>query len=321
MAFELYTDICPQRCKKWRQEPDMIEGVNMKSCESPQASSVLRADDFISDGRPITDVHWWGSYINWYHDYYYSETNPPPKPWPSPAAFRLSWHEEDPANPCLPGELLEEVVVPIQYCHETFYGSLTQYWITQSEVTNYEHEFQYYVDLLDLGFSEGPWMETNEVHYWLDIQALYTNYVYYPWGWKITTTNDEQECDSVVFEGEMDYWTNTFLITESQTHPREGQPFDLAFELTTTNIPDTNSLWAVDVKFTNIHINITSDFARMWTTGYCGCGKQILQESTNLLDGPGGWLDVQSNLVPRPENVWETSPAATQRFYRILQRQ
>ena len=130
LAFELLTEICPQRCKKWEQAPDMITGQDMQSWATNGSIGILRADDFISDGRPITDIHWWGSYLGWEDSDYGSDTNPipPPSTLPNqPLGFDLSWHMHDEAN-CLPGTLITNIFVELTNCHEMYYGSVEQFW-------------------------------------------------------------------------------------------------------------------------------------------------------------------------------------------------
>lgn len=315
MAFELLSDICPARCKKWAQPPDMTNGENMASWRYETNSGTLRADDFISDGRPITDIHWWGSYLTWYYVDPGSETNPipPPRGDNAPLGFTLSWHQHDEGS-CMPTDLISSVFVNITNCHEAYYGSVTQYW-EPGPFTVYEHEYQYYVDLLETGI-ETPWLETNGVHYWLDIQAVFsTNFFvgeHRGWGWKITPSNHNQECRSAVRdEGGM--WRNEMI---EAPNPRAGEQFDLAFELTTTNIPPTNGVLVV---FTNMAATAAVNSAYLWTTGHCGCGRQVLQESSSLRVGEPGWSDVATNALPRQENFWSAAPLSTQRFYRVIQ--
>jgi len=47
---------------KWSQPPDLVYGVNIQSTEVEP----IVADDWqCRDPRPVTDVHFWGSYIGW----------------------------------------------------------------------------------------------------------------------------------------------------------------------------------------------------------------------------------------------------------------
>ena len=104
VAFELFSDVCPRRCNKWEQPPNMFDGVNMRSSMvETNPPGIVRADDFVSDGRAITDIHWWGSYLWWKYLDPGGETNPVPPPSDGtnePLGFYLSWHAE---SNCLPG--------------------------------------------------------------------------------------------------------------------------------------------------------------------------------------------------------------------------
>ena len=313
MSFALLTDVCPGRCKKWAQPPDMVLGDDRPSwIVEGQPEGSLRADDFVSDGRPITDIHWWGSYIGWQ-----SQTNGnPEKPVSHPTGinqvkgFKLSWHAGDPA--CKPGTELVSVTVSVTNCHETYFGTVNQYWKLPQQ---YEHEYQYYVDLLDPDIDLSSWLETNNVHYWLDIQAIFDPAFIQPepphqgWGWKITT--DTNLCLSVVKQGSSD-WTNDVV-----QYPWTNREADLAFELTTTEIP-TNP--PAVIRFTRMRRDaLTANNLYMWSTGYCGCGKLVLQQSTNLPAGDPAWSDAWTNPLPRPENLWKSAANPRFEFYRLRQ--
>jgi hypothetical protein len=97
-------------------------------------------------------------------------------------------------------------------------------------------------------------------------------------------------------------------------HPRANTNFDLSFELTTTNIPGTNQF---SVSFVRMERLTSPDAARLWTTGYCGCGQQVLQTSRDLIQGAAGWTDVQTKPVPRPVNVWKLVPPGPTNYYRV----
>ena len=346
MAFRLLTDICPRRCKKWAQPPDMIKGVDMESWRhtDPIAPSyVLRADDFISDGRPITDIHWWGSYSNWYVWVPGSEVDPvlaPTSfPW-RPLGFQISWHTNDSSGPggCAPASpALYTNFVPMRYCHEVFYGTVTQHWMQPVPPAEhyYEHEYQYYIDLLDPEVSGEAWLEEADGHYWLDIQAVFTNaFVPYTddpvsnkhagWGWK-TTTNITQ-CVSMfsLAEGIAGSWQQAF-----RTKP-ENLPVDLSFELTTTNVPSPGStnnwlaegpfqftdMWLRQVQVMSNGTPVPTDEWWLYSQGECGCGKQVLQLRSNLVKGID-WVDIATNYVPRPLNIWTVPYDEPVEFYRI----
>jgi len=52
---------------KWVQPPDYQTGLDLQSQwdSTDYEPDLIKADDWICpDGRPITDIHWWGSYFN-----------------------------------------------------------------------------------------------------------------------------------------------------------------------------------------------------------------------------------------------------------------
>ena len=102
------------------------------------------------------------------------------------------------------------------------------------------------------------------------------------------------------------------------THPQRGGPFDLAFELTTYDLPATGTVWQVPVRFMDIDMDRPLAGQVMLTaTGYCGCGTHVLQASTNLVAPDGGWQTVVTNVAPRPVNTWAVPAIETQRMFRI----
>lgn len=323
MAFELYSDVCPRRCVKWRQPVNMVDGTDMESWRWVSSPHVLRADDFISDGRPITDIHWWGSYLNWRFDRPGSEGDPvrPPALIPlRPLGFNLSWHAHD-EQTGLPGAPLTNIFVDIDQCHEVYYGMVDQTdWY--EGVPHFEHEYQYYVDLLNV--TEEPWHEEEGVHYWLDIEAVFDDgfrpdegpLSHAGWGWKITLADAGQAEWSAVSNVMSIGWAQDGL---TPPHPRVGESFDLSFELTTTNVPHAGSFIGSDVRFTDLVVDINGDTAWLWSTGYCGCGVQILQESSNLTNPSAGMVDIATNQLPLSESIWMVDPVGDQRFYRIIE--
>lgn len=338
MAFELLTDICPNRATKWSQLPDMMNGTDMMSWRwyvDPVPPDVFRegggakagggrgptvpikrADDFVSDGRPITDIHWWGSYSNWMWDTWGSETNPvaPPNFAPfRPLGFELSWHLDDAG---IPGFELTNIFVNIDKCHEMFYGTVHQWWIHEGY---YEHEYQYYVDLLDPLIGQ-PWMEETNGHYWLDIQAVFPpGFVPEPqlgvhggWGWKVTTNVSLNP--SVVSNDVYGGWV---VELRPPGEPGGNEPFDLAFELTTDR-PATNTVIVITniTEIAKVHYHVKS-------VGATGAGKQWLQMVTNLVEG--GWSNILGPIVspklPPEMNTWNRSGAPnSNEFYRVLEK-
>ena len=191
-------------------------------------------------------------------------------------------------------------------------------WSNSGRGGTYEHEYQYYVDLLSIS-TNGPWLETNGVHYWLNIQAVFeTNFVpgnpHFGWGWKISDPVDTKLCFSAVTTNGGISWTNDTVQTDGGiAHPRALEHFDLAFELTTTNIPLSGTYSA----FTNMMLTNVTQGIYLWSTGHCGCGKQVLQSTPDLMTNINAWTDITTNALPRPENLWHDTTITNQQFYRI----
>jgi len=333
MAFELLTDVCPRRTEKWEQPPDMIMGTDMWSWRNDEGhhSVYLRADDFISDGRRISDVHWWGSYSNYLTYVDGSETNPIAPPgtnnFMQPLGFNLSWHKHD-SELCLPSAEITNVFVDIHDCHEMYYGTVTQSWIAPSY---FEHEFQYYVDLLAVA---EPWYEQEGVHYWLNIEAVF-HPSFFPssqgegehggWGWKISETIPDgiSDCLAAVSNYLGGAWLNDPTIGGlTPPHPRALEPYNLAFELTTDEV-STNSP-TLPIVITNMVSQTSNTVHVVKTVGTSGTGTQYLQSNTNLLTNV--WADIpgQTKAVPFPPpimNTWTvTGVTDSNIFYRVLEK-
>jgi len=341
VAFEILTDVIGRRARKWYQPPDMETGEDMASFvpqgKQGETGWPHRADDFVSDGRRITDIHWWGSYIGW-------ETNKPGpvepptlpgSPFYNVIGFWLSWHADVPTNgveqtystPSNPP--LKKLYVPIDKCHEVYYGTVFQYWKTPPE---YEHEYQYYVDLLDTEIDDsGAWYETNGVVYWLDIQAVLTNNwdefgaKHKGWGWKTTHTNYQWNDVSVVATASNlppkvgPNWQPGAYTSGPPAHPLVDGKMDLAFELTTDEV-GTNR-WSTPIKIVSIEDNAADDF-EIESIGDWGAGWQYLQWNTNLMST--NWVDVVTNtspLEPPFTNLWiRPAVARSNEAFRVLQR-
>jgi hypothetical protein len=330
MAFELLTDVTNSRATKWLQPPDMTWGENMASYTNlvPPGYWALRADDFVSDGRRITDIHWWGSYIDWNN----KEPGPieelvsHPSPLATPLGFNLSWHMDIPKGVqdpfSMPGEVLTNLYVPFDQCHEVYYGSVTQYWKGPGI---FDHEFQYYVDLLDPDIANAaPWLEQKGVIYWLNIQAVFTNgweqeHEHNGWGWKNTAGTNNWNDASVIAEAQQSGWIPAPFPPGNPNNP--PYPFcDLAFELTTDEA-GTNR-WSGDIKITRytVSTNVGSSVA---SVGNVGAGKQYLQCNTNLTV-TNTWVAVATNKLPRPRpytNWWSHAIGVSSTlFYRVIQK-
>lgn len=203
---------------KWQQMPDMVLGDAYSSTTGIPTHS---ADDWqCLDGKPVTDVHWWGTF--------WTPPNPPGTTHAVPRGFNIRIYTDVPVNPpgtpfSHPGSILGEWYVTD--FHEAVYGVRPAVVMpdgTYPEATVYS----YWADL-------NPWFEQekNKI-YWLEIQA---DLDYPPnWGWwdSADTFNDD-----AVFRSGSGQWQ------ELTSYFRGGASTHLAFELTT--VPEPSSLLAL----------------------------------------------------------------------------
>ena len=180
------------------------------------------ADDWhCTDNRPVTDIHWWGSYINWQDPVPYSI---------KPIGYWFGIYSDVPVGQndtfSHPGQLLWE------YSTTSFVEQFVGYDRDPGSLQITDSTFQYNVYLPeDKWFTQtGP-----DNVYWLSIEAIYPDNTpppspAYGWGWK---TRPHAWNDDAV------YSTNQ---TPSGWHDIYGynQSWDLAFELST--VPEPGSL-------------------------------------------------------------------------------
>lgn len=197
---------------KWSQPPDMEFGLNIQSTE-PEP---IVADDWqCRDPRPVTDVHFWGSYIGW-------EENKPQIVLPPPgvATFKIRIYKDVPVGPdnpySHPGELLyeqeiltfkEEYVDSIPHPNETF-----------------EHKFYYSLDLHE------PFEQQEGTIYWISIAAIMPENYLYPWGWETSTRHWNDNACRYWFHN--DYWEEVILGMLPPWYQKQYETVDMAFELT-----------------------------------------------------------------------------------------
>ena len=180
MAFELTTGEGPI---KWLQFPDMVNGVNILSLpEDP-----VVADDWLcTDGKPITEVHFWGSYLSREKEMHWEQENPgpPEKSLPQPpgvSEFKFSFHKDIPAgtDPNMPwshpGELIQEVWMAPDEVKERYWDSVPHTDV--QGVVWWEHKFYYIASL------KKPFEQEKGTVYWLDIGTKPADDEWY-WGWE-----------------------------------------------------------------------------------------------------------------------------------------
>ena len=199
---------------KWSQPPDMKFGVNIKSTEEEP----IVADDWkCKDPRPVTDVHFWGSYIGWERDKPEPQLSPPEL-----EAFVIRIYADIPAgaDPIFryshPGELLYEQkaetfiwehVASIKHPDETF-----------------EHKFYYSLDL------PVPFEQEMGTIYWISIAAIMPDDSQYPWGWETSTRHWNDNACRYWFHN--NYWEEITPGILPPWYQEHYNTVDMAFELT-----------------------------------------------------------------------------------------
>jgi len=183
MSFELTTCEGPI---KWLQFPDMANGINILSLPD----NPVVADDWLcTNGKPLTEVRFWGSYFNREGVHWQQGNQGPPEDLlpqsPGVEYFKLSFHKDFPAgvDPEMPwsqpGELIDELRVNFNNVMERYWDSVPHTDI-QGRVW-WEHKFYYIVRL------DRPFEQEEGVVYWLDIGAAPrdpgTGPTWY-WGWE-----------------------------------------------------------------------------------------------------------------------------------------
>lgn len=185
LAFRLNAGMALFSVIKWSQPPvvatnvslAVYKGWNEVSWYGGEQGYPIIADDWVcTTTNPVTDIHWWGSFLGW------NEGAPPPLP---DAFFITFWTDlpaiaGDPTSYSQP-DLCQWLIVCTNYTCE-FAG-----WDLDPRDPNpgVEACFKFHQDLTtNEWFLQDPIAGTNI--YWISIAAFYTNpaAVLYPWGWK-----------------------------------------------------------------------------------------------------------------------------------------
>ena len=260
---------------KWSQPPTILDPNEnppliwgwdeLSDYNGPQ----ITADDWqCKDDRPITDVHWWGSFIGW---------RQPKLPPILPKAFHIGIWTDVPVSAnndfSHPGKLIWE-----NYC-DNWVWNFAGYDVDPLERPEREMEscFQF-TQLLsqDEWFHQEPNDDATAAGgtvYWLSIAAMYRPGDYddpdfYPWGWK--TRKHHFNDDAVrIFGLNMDpaggaSWPGALLGIGAEWEVGEpiwllDESWDLAFELTTNEGLDADLNADGIVNFIDF-----ATFADMW---------------------------------------------------------
>ena len=248
---------------KWSQIPEVIEdmfppmiyGWDQYSIYDENIGTVIMAtDDWkCTDPRPITDVHWWGSFVGWTQPYL---------PKILPDYFMMCIWTDIPAN--VPGP--DGTSTPYSRPNECVWTHKCDNWVWN--FAGYDQDPRFEFADIDPRFgdpqeneacfqfnqllSEDSWFwqeggddTTQENIYWISIAAVYLNtepeMIEHPWGWK-TRPHKNLDVAGVITDlsGQWPPFTCGTLVSgffplllpDPDRYP-EGVAFDLAFELTT----------------------------------------------------------------------------------------
>lgn len=158
----------PPTPTKWSQPPEMIEQHEPPLFRGWDEVSLysqppIVADDWpCTDRRPVTDIHWWGSFIGWDQPY----------PPPLPSKFHIGIWTDVPADPTgtspsHPGKLIWE-----NYC-STYEWNFAGYDVDPRGIMPWETCFQFNQKLEpEQWFYQDPGPNERNI-YWLSIAAIY----------------------------------------------------------------------------------------------------------------------------------------------------
>jgi hypothetical protein len=235
---------------KWSQPPVVIDTnhppiISGWDEQSDYDMMPIVADDWeCNDNRPITDIHWWGSFIGW---------NQPYLPSVMPQSFHIGiWTDVPDPDPCNPNDFSHPgTLVWENYCDNyvwNFAGYDRDPRIAGGNGEPMDSCFQFNQLL-----SQDEWFYQEQIEpgqprvYWLNIAPIWgTTYPPYRWGWKSRPHyfND----DAVAIQWANPWWppvvgATTWMYGIPIQWPAwpslEGISWDMAFELS-TNEPDPN---------------------------------------------------------------------------------
>ena len=255
-------------------DPPKINGWDERSIYDSQQRPVMADDWFCTDDRPVTDIHWWGSFLGW------TQPFPPRPPLVVPRAFHIGiWTDvpkDDPQNEfpfSHPGTLIWE-----NYC-TTSVWNFAGYDVDPRPDPDplFENEACFQFNQLlseDEYFAQDP--NENNI-YWLSIAAIYNpdDIVQYPWGWKtrphifqddaVRTTDVIDASGASVWPPTLGAIWNAGVPVQVPEYPDPtGKTWDLAFELTTNVRPPCHELEADLNHDCKVDILDFAEFAAQW---------------------------------------------------------
>jgi len=221
---------------KWLQPPDKTPtGIDIRIDRHDQVRRTL-ADDFLcTQTGPITDVHFWGSWLG------------DPQPRGFIYRIHLSIHEDVPADPAdpdsysHPGKLLWERDFDTGEFTETLVADIKpdyEWWMDpydaskppnpQGDQKIYRYDID--IDPADAFIQEGT--PNDPIVYWLDIYVLTE---FGEFGWKTSSKHWNDDAVYHLPDGTNLPWHELIYPTK---HPYAGKSIDMAFAITTRVITD-----------------------------------------------------------------------------------
>jgi len=229
LAFQVQGPGQPdEEVTKWSQPPQPYEppdGYNGWNEYSVYGMSQIVADDWVcTNATPVTDIHWWGSFIGW-------GVEEPPQ---MPDAFQISFWTDVPQGPnepfSHPGACVHSLI-----CTNFAWQFVGWDFDPREPGTPPEACFRFDQNLLpDEWFHQEP--GTNI--YWVSIAAMYYSgeVPLNPWGWKTRPRDPDSPApdDAVrIFEPTAPSPGIVYRFGDSIWWPDETQSWDMAFALTT----------------------------------------------------------------------------------------
>jgi hypothetical protein len=256
---------------KWSQPPVLLDlnhrpllinGWDQRSNYNDYNVPMMADDYLCKDERPVTDIHWWGSFIGWTQPY------PPPV---VPQKFHIGIWTDVPDNPNDPCDFSHPGTLVWQNFCDNWVWNFVGYDVDPFGRPERQNEacFQFAQFLSqDKWFLQEPNSDPNGRIYWVSIASIYqdSNQVQYPFGWK--TRPHYFQDDAVSISNTIPWplvigsqWMNGMPLKDPN-----GQTWDLAFELT-SNAPDPNIPSSADLDRDGIvNFRDFAIFAGRWLT-------------------------------------------------------
>jgi hypothetical protein len=231
---------------KWSQPPVVIDTNHPPTISGWDELSdydmwPVVADDWeCNDSRPITDIHWWGSFIGW---------NQPYLPPVMPQSFHIGiWTDVPDPDPCNPMDFSHPgLLVWENYCDNYVWNFAgydkdpRQRHMYPDETNDSCFQFNQLLSQDEWFYQEPTGDPCNSRIYWLSIAPVWGSTTpTYRWGWK--TRPHYFNDDAVAIQWANPWWPpvvgattwmNGIPIQWPAWPNPEGTTWDVAFELTT----------------------------------------------------------------------------------------